>query len=347
MAFIRNVWYPFAWSEEVGRDLFPRTLLGEPIVAYRRQPGEAVAIADTCPHRFAPLHKGKLVDDCVQCPYHGLKFDASGACVHNPHGDGKIPVAARVKSYPLVERDTLLWIWMGKPEDADPGKIVDFSCLNNESYAYTRGHVLRMPLLQSLMLDNLLDLTHAAFLHPTNLGSAAVANGMMTVTQHDNTVLAQNLYPNGLPAAVFAATGACPADKPVDYWVDVRWDAPACMYFDAGVTPAGQPRSAGSLLSSAQLLAPESETSTHYFWKVYRNYLCDSAELTAGIEAAVSNAFATEDEPMIQAVQERMRGRDLWSLKPVLLSTDSGAVRVRRLLAQMLEAESKGEGVAA
>lgn len=341
MAFLRNVWYPFAWSEEVGVDLFPRTLLDEPIVAYRLRSGTVVAIGDTCPHRFAPLHKGKLVDDCVQCPYHGLKFDAAGACVHNPHGDGKVPAAARVKSYPLVERDTLLWIWMGTPSAADPAGIPDFSFLNNAAYAYTQGKVMRMPLRQELMLDNLLDLTHAAYLHPENLGSEAVSRGTLAVSQTGNTVLAQNLYPNGLPAPVFPATGACPADRPVDYWVDLRWDPPASMYFDAGVTPAGQPRSEGALLSSAQLLAPESESTTHYFWKVYRNYLCESKELTAGIEAAVAHAFATEDEPMIQAVQDRMRGRDLWSMKPVLLSTDSGAVRVRRLLTQMAEAETK------
>lgn len=346
MAFLRNVWYPFAWSEEVGRELFARTLLGEPIVAYRKQDGVAIAMEDTCPHRFAPLHRGQLVGDSVQCPYHGLRFNEQGQCVHNPHGDGKIPAAARIKSYPLTERDTLLWIWMGQPEEADPTRIVDFSFLNEPKHAYTRGHVMHMPLRIELMLDNLLDLTHAHYLHPANLGSAAVGKGRMTVRQVGNTVRAENIYPDGLPAAVFSATGACPPDKPVDYWVDVRWDAPACMHFDAGVTPAGRPRSEGALLSSAQLLAPESETSTHYFWRMYRNYLCDQRELTAVIEAAVEEAFATEDEPMILAVQQRMAGKDLWSLKPVLLGTDSGAVRVRRLLEQMQAAEATAAGVA-
>jgi len=346
MSFLKNVWYPFAWSEEVTGDLFSRTLLDEPIVAYRKQSGEAVALGDTCPHRFAPLHKGKLVDDCVQCPYHGLKFNDAGACVHNPLGDGKIPGAAKVRKYPLIERDTLLWIWMGKPEDADPSRLVDFGFLNNDAYAYTAGRVMTMPLRQDLMLDNLLDLTHAAYLHPTSLGIAAMAHGQMCVSQTGNTVLVQNLYPNGLPSNVFSATGACPADQPVDYWVDVRWDAPACMYFDAGVTPAGRPRSEGSLLSSAQLLAPESEHKTHYFWRVYRNYMCDSAELTAAIEDAVTAVIATEDEPIIQAVQGRMKGRDLWAMKPVLLSTDSGAVRVRRLLSQLADVEAKREASA-
>jgi vanillate O-demethylase monooxygenase subunit len=241
----------------------------------------------------------------------------------------------------VVERDTLVWIWMGASETANAKTIPDFSFLSNKEYTFTHGKVMRMPLRMELILDNLLDLTHAAYLHPTNLGSAAVANGRMNVTQTGNTVVTQNLYPNGLPASVFSATGACPADRPVDYWVDVRWDAPACMYFDAGVTPAGHARAEGSLLSSAQLLAPESEQSTHYFWRVYRNYRCDSTELTAAIEAAVEQAFTTEDEPMIAAVQERMKGRDLWSMKPVLLGTDGAAVRVRRLLQQMIEAEAK------
>ena len=82
MPFLRNVWYPFAWSEEVGRELFGRTLLDEPIVVYRKENGEAVALGDTCPHRFAPLHQGKLIGDCVQCPYHGLQFDDAGRCAH-------------------------------------------------------------------------------------------------------------------------------------------------------------------------------------------------------------------------------------------------------------------------
>jgi len=56
VAFLRNVWYPLAWGTEVGDGLFHRTLLNEPIVAYRRGDGVAVALADTCPHRFAPLH---------------------------------------------------------------------------------------------------------------------------------------------------------------------------------------------------------------------------------------------------------------------------------------------------
>ena len=37
--------------------------------------------------------------DAIECPYHGLRFDRTGQCVHNPHGDGRIPSAARVTRY--------------------------------------------------------------------------------------------------------------------------------------------------------------------------------------------------------------------------------------------------------
>jgi phenylpropionate dioxygenase-like ring-hydroxylating dioxygenase large terminal subunit len=340
MDFLRNTWYPAAWSEEVKRALFMRTILAEPVLMYRKEDGTAVAVNDTCPHRFAPLHKGKLIGDVVQCAYHGLQFNCAGACVKNPHGEGKIPAAAKIKTYPLVERFGMLWIWMGEAEAANPDSIPEFSCLDEPAtFAYTAGHVIRMPLRYELVIDNLLDLTHAAYLHPENLGSDAVAHGVMSVTQSGNSLQIDNSYPDGEPAPVFVLTGACPAGENVDYWVNVKWMPPANMVFDAGVTPAGQPKSQGALLSSAQLLTPETANSSHYFWRVFRNYGKDSPELTAGIEAAVTQAFKTEDEPMIQAVQDRMNGRDLMDMCPVLLSTDSGAIRARRILKQLVDDE--------
>ena len=105
--WLRNAWYAAAWSGEIGTELLGRTLLDEPIVFFRKEDGTAVAIGGRCPHRFAPLAMGKRVGDCVECPYHGLRFDASGACAHNPHGDGSIPKAARVPGYHVQERHGL------------------------------------------------------------------------------------------------------------------------------------------------------------------------------------------------------------------------------------------------
>src|ERR1700685_74986 len=80
-AYLRNAWYVAAWSDDLGDEkLIGRTILKQPIVFYRKADGHVAALDDRCPHRFAPLHMGKVIGgDRVQCPYHGLEFDPSGA----------------------------------------------------------------------------------------------------------------------------------------------------------------------------------------------------------------------------------------------------------------------------
>ncbi|HEX4043799.1 MAG TPA: Rieske 2Fe-2S domain-containing protein, partial [Xanthobacteraceae bacterium] len=127
-AFLRNAWYVAAWADELdGGRLLPRTIMNEPIVLFRKATGEVAAIEDRCAHRFAPLSMGKIVGgDRIQCPYHGLEFDGTGACVRNPHGTKNIPSRAKVRSYPAVEKHQAVWLWMGAAP-AEPGKIPDFS----------------------------------------------------------------------------------------------------------------------------------------------------------------------------------------------------------------------------
>ena len=57
--------------------------------------------------------------------YHGLKFDPSGQCVQIP-GQDNIPAKLGVRSFPVVEKDHLIWIWMGDADKADPAQIVDY-----------------------------------------------------------------------------------------------------------------------------------------------------------------------------------------------------------------------------
>lgn len=341
MRFVRQAWYAGAWSEELTSSLLGRTILGERVVLFRKADGAPAAIGGTCPHRFAPLERGKFDGVNVSCPYHGLTFDSSGQCVRNPHGDGRIPKNALVRSFPVTEKDTVVWIWMGDPEQAAPELIPDFSPINDtRSFTRTAGKVLDMPLRWDLMLDNLLDLSHAGFLHLGNLGSEAFSRARMQVEKSGNRLWVNNLYPNGLPAPVFIGTGACKPDLYVDYWVNVRWDPPGFMYFDAGITPTGRPREEGVQLNSIQLLTPETPTSTHYFWRMFRNYNKEDSGLTAAIEQLVSQAFREEDEPMIAAVQANMAGRELLDLHPVMLSVDNAAMRARRILEELIGKES-------
>ena len=90
--YLRNAWYVAAWDHEVGRSLTPTTILGEGVVLYRREDGVPVALEDACPHRKLPLSMGRLKGDEVECGYHGLTFDCSGAC---PRAGGRAHPAHR------------------------------------------------------------------------------------------------------------------------------------------------------------------------------------------------------------------------------------------------------------
>ena len=117
--FLKNCWYVAAYDREL-EDGGPlgRKLLDEPVVIFRDSKGTPVALEDRCCHRQLPLSLGTVTGDTLQCGYHGLEFDATGACVTVP-GQSMVPPGAVIRSYPLVEKWGFLWIWMGDAAQAD------------------------------------------------------------------------------------------------------------------------------------------------------------------------------------------------------------------------------------
>jgi phenylpropionate dioxygenase-like ring-hydroxylating dioxygenase large terminal subunit len=115
----RNQWYIAAWSVEVTRKPMERWLLNEPVVFYRAEGGEPVAVSGRCPHRGFPLGKSRVIGEDVQCSYHGLIFRPDGSCT----SQNAIPVACRIKSYSIVEKWKWIWIWMGDTAKADHSLI--------------------------------------------------------------------------------------------------------------------------------------------------------------------------------------------------------------------------------
>ncbi len=340
MEFIRNLWYAAGWSADIARTPVGRTIINDPIVLFRSEAGDIIALSDTCPHRFAPMHMGKLVGDAIECGYHGLRFNGEGACVFNPHGGGATPRSVRLRRYQAAEKDSLAWVWMGEDGAGDVALIPEFPMLSEPDFDYTGSHTMEMPLATDLIVDNLLDLSHAAYLHPATLGAAPGTKDVTSVTKEGTRIFSNRLIPNSPPAFVFQATGAAEPTEMVDYWANMRWDPPGTFAMDAGIVAAGGEKKDGRILSSVQIVTPSTATSSYYFWKMYRNYNRDRPELTAAIEAAVVQAFGSEDEPMIKAVQKRMAGREFWSLKPLLLASDNAAVQARRVMAELLERET-------
>ncbi len=338
MPFLKNAWYVAAWGREVGRALFARRILGDPILMFRREDGVAIALADRCAHRFAPLSMGHLRGDIVECRYHGLRFDGAGVCVRSPHGDGAVPKSARVRAYPLVERYQALWIWMGEPERADPSRIPDFSFLvDGEKYA-TVTAASSFQANYELITDNLMDVSHVSYLHAESFGATDIAPSEMEVSQVGTTVSCNRLCRDdrSQPPIRNALVGY---EGPVDFWLDMRWDPPSNMRFSIGLTPAGHPRSDGVCSLEPHLLTPETETSTHYFWGDSRDYLREDPGVSAMYEQLLRGVFDGEDKLMIEAQQRNMGTTDLMALRPALLKSDGAAIRVRQILADLIAAE--------
>lgn len=171
MNFIRNIWYVAAWSHEfTDQTPISRTIIGEPIALFRKASGEPVAFEDRCPHRHAPLSLGRVEGDQLRCMYHGLKFAFDGKCTHVP-GSTLIPPNITARVFPIVERSSWVWIWLGEPEKADPGLIPEGYGLDTADWTMRAG-ALDYAADYQLINDNLCDLSHLDFVHETTLRAA-------------------------------------------------------------------------------------------------------------------------------------------------------------------------------
>lgn len=343
MTYLRNVWYVAAWDHEVVGDRpLARKLLGEPVVLFRDADGKPQALFDRCPHRFAPLSRGKVVGGSLQCAYHGLEFGGSGVCTRNPHGNGAIPKAAQVRSYPMVERWSLLWIWMGDPAQADADLIPDFRSMDPETRWVGKDYLLAKAEYQ-LETDNILDLSHIEFLHPGTLGSDAVKQAQSDVQQEGHTVYSRRLTRNETLMPSLAQRYGIPEDQLVDRWLDTRWNAPAVMELWVGVAPAGSPdpRAVGKQVPFIHLFTPETATTAHYWFATsYPKRMGEEGRRRAESDVQyLRGPFASEDLPMLEAQQEAIGEQDFWAMKPILLPGDAAAVRARRVLAALIKAE--------
>lgn len=338
--YLRNVWYMAAWSSEVrGEALLRRRLLGDPVVLMRKSDGAIAAMVDRCPHRFAPLSQGTREGDTITCAYHGLTFGADGACLRNPFADS-VPKGARVRTFPVIERGSIVWFWPGDPALADPAMIPDFEMLEVPGHGapITGYTAMRAPFEYGT--DNLMDLSHIEFVHR---GSFA-GNGVIFAGKHalieDGALLHSNWWMPDVPAPPHTF-GVYPPDMRCDHWLDMRWQAPASMYLAIGACPAGMGKDApGSVVAQqAHILTPETATTSHYFWATTRG-MPPSEQGDAMLRGLMSQAFDGEDKPIIEAAYANTDGRDFWELQPVFLGIDGGGARARRKLQTLIAQES-------
>jgi len=171
---LSHYWHPVAWSRDLGDKPLPVKLLDHSVVLWRWENGVA-AFHDLCIHRGTPLSLGWIDNGRIVCAYHGWQYGADGLCKHIPSlpVKGAIPNKARAKVYQAIEKYGLVWVCLNTPiadipefpeEIHDPSYRWDVY----SSHGQWKANAARM-------IENLLDFSHFAWVHPGILGDSTNA----------------------------------------------------------------------------------------------------------------------------------------------------------------------------
>lgn len=154
-----NHWYVVAKSSEVENQPLGVTLWKENIVLYRDQKGKINALEDRCPHRYVKLSDGKIVENDLECIYHGWRFNNQGDCSFVPYltQEQKLPKCS-IRRYPVQELNGFIWLFPGDDnyEQISPLNISEWDHLN---YIGTVS-VIDCPGHFSFLIENLMDMYH-------------------------------------------------------------------------------------------------------------------------------------------------------------------------------------------
>ncbi len=337
--FAFNGWYVAAWGAEITDKPLARRLLNQPLVLYRGAAGGVAVLEDRCCHRATPLALGEVEGDNLRCGYHGLLFDPSGKCVEVPFQE-KVPAGLRVRSYPVVEQDELVWVWMGEAARADARDVV--------RYPYhglwpCKTKTERLECNYTLISDNLLDQTHAAYVHKSTLASdpTAYKNVEMTTVPTPRGVRFTRWMLNCAPPGIYAR--AVPFAGAVDRWQEFEYVAPSCILQFTGAKDAGTgayqgDRDGGFGLRIFYGITPETERTSWFLWSVANGHRQDDPRATEDLFKELEAAFK-EDERVLAAQEARLRETSEQRLHNI--HSDAARVLANRALDRMIAQEQQ------
>jgi vanillate O-demethylase monooxygenase subunit len=223
---------------------------------------------------------------------------------------------------------------MGDPDKAAGTPVPDTHWMTDPAWdRVTHTRLFRCS--ADLLHDNLLDLTHEAFLHQSSIGDEAVYKNGVTVEVDGATVSVDRFMPSCHPSPLFAkATGT----SLVDRWHTTEFQAPGVHVIHAGVVEPGGIREDGYLLEVINALTPQTEATTWYFYAFCRNFAVGDQQLNNLLHDNLGRVL-TEDDDALALQQARMAARPA-SLPDVLIGQDAGVAKARRIMAKMLAAEA-------
>lgn len=343
--FLKNCWYVAALAHELidGR-LLSRMVLGEHVLLYRGESGNVMALNDRCPHRGALLSKGRLEGDAVRCMYHGIKYDGSGKCIQIP-GQEMIPPKLRVRSYPVIERSHSIWVWMGEAAKADPALIVDLPYLHDPSWKGIPAY-LHYNANYLLIVDNLSDFSHLAFVHTKTLGGSeeyAFVTKPAAVERLERGFRVERWHINSDPPPFHRKVIRNKSAK-VDRRNIATMLIPGIFTMETLFAAAGQGAQSGNLAGAreyrnCQFMTPETERTTHFFWSYLNNFEGEDSTISRSLLDSLVEGFM-EDKEIIERQQRTLDEDPSFQMLGIL--ADAPLAHFRRVLDRLIDAEQVG-----
>lgn len=344
--FLKNCWYVAALDHELidGR-LLSRTLLGQHVLLFRGESGKVFALNDRCPHRGALLSQGRLEGDAVRCMYHGIKYDCAGKCVQIP-GQDMIPPKLRVPAYPVVERSHFIWVWMGEAAKADPALIVDLPYLHDPAWKGIPAY-LHYNANYLLIVDNLSDFSHLAFVHTRTLGGSeeyAFTTKPTVVERQERGFRVERWHLNS-DAPPFHRKVIRDKTAKVDRRNIATMLVPGIFTMETLFAPAGQGAQAGNVAAAkeyrnCQFMTPETECTTHFFWSYLNNFEGADTTISRSLLDSLIEGFM-EDKAIIERQQRTLAEDPGFQMLAIL--ADAPLAHFRRTLGKLIDAEQAGE----
>lgn len=186
-----NNWYIACLSSELKNNPYETIIYDTKLVLFRDENNKAACLKNMCLHRHSELSCGDIEKGKIVCPYHGWVYNAEGVVTSVPsEGPEMIKGKRCQKSFPTVEQDGVIWVWMGDPEKKDESKIWSFPHVSSDKEGWTYYFMVTdFNNEVTNLVENFMDVPHTVFVHKGWFRNRSLTKVPITVETKNGGVL--------------------------------------------------------------------------------------------------------------------------------------------------------------